>query len=95
MSGGGGVDLINAADHDGLTPPPLHICAMSMCHGAARNVEVLLDHGADITATTTTGANALHLACGARNPSALRALLAHADPHLLNQPDKLGRTPLF
>jgi len=91
-----GID-INAVDKDGLTP--LHICAMSVCHSSARNVGVLLAHGADITAVTTkTGRNVLHHACGARNPSTLRALVTHAAdtaPFLLNQPDESGRTPLF
>ena len=78
-------DVIEAEDDSGWTP--LHI---AVANGNEELVAYLLDHGADVNATTSNGTTTLHLAV-LKLPSVVPQLLAHK---ALFRPDGAGYTPL-
>lgn len=67
---------------------PLHRAAKV---GDATMIQLLLDHGADVSAQTQYGDTPLHFAITGRNPEVIKLLLTHgANP---SAKDVFGRTP--
>jgi ankyrin repeat protein len=85
---------IDAKDNEGLTA--LHLAAMSDMGDSAQRLDVLLSYGADLNVRTRQGKTPLHLACRARNASAVALLLSRDTGTLLEVTDEENlRTPLF
>lgn len=81
--------IANLADPKGQTT--LHIAAIK---GEADMVELLLQHGADVSRGDAGGLNGLHLAAAGGHKTCLAMLMDHGGDGLVEHPDTEGNTPL-
>ena len=86
------VDHVIVNHADGNQEAPLHIA--SRC-GNPNMVELLINHGADVTLVDSNGRTSLHCACsGLHGGSSLRYLLQTGGDDILEEKDDYGSTPL-
>lgn len=84
-----GCCFINAQDDDGRTP------AFQLLDSPA-SIQILADHGADLTITDKTGNSAIHVACMDNEVKTLEKLmLLTSDPGALTRLNAKGNSPLL